>query len=138
MLVDTDVWSHLFVPGRRPPDVMADLRRQLLGVQVVIATQTRAEVLGGLASSDWGDRRRQDVRDQLDRTATAPVGEQVVQAYADLVAACKRAGHALQHKAHTADRWVAATAVAWNLSLLSRDRIYQDAPGLRLWSEVGR
>lgn len=136
VLIDTDVWSHVYLPARSSGEVAETLRRQLTGVHVVIATQTRAEVLAGLAASDWGDRRRQAVREQLDRMATVPVDERAVQAFARLVAACKRAGHPLQDKQHNGDRWVAATGVAWDLPLLALDGIYRHAPGLRLWSEA--
>jgi predicted nucleic acid-binding protein len=136
VLIDTDVWSHVYVPARSTQDVAAELARRLLGAHVVVATQTRAEILAGLAASNWGEPRRQAVRAQLDRTATVPVDERVVQAFAFLVADCKRVGHALQHKSNTGDRWVAATAVAWDLPLLSLDRIYDGAPHLRRWSGI--
>jgi len=42
---------------------------------------------------------------------------------------------ALHAKIHTADRWVAACAVAKGLPLLSGDGIYQGAPGVSLLTE---
>jgi predicted nucleic acid-binding protein len=51
---------------------------------------------------------------------------------ATLTAACRRAGHALHDKVHTADRWVAAAAIAKRFPLLSGDAIYAAAPGLTL------
>lgn len=102
---------------------------------MVIATQTRAEVLAGLAISNWGERRLHDARSQLDRTATIPVDDTVVSAYAALTAECRQHGHPLHQNLHAADRWVAATARAWNLPLLAGDGVYRGAPGIRLLDE---
>lgn len=85
-----------------------------------------------------GGQRLRQTREQLDRTATLPVDGAVVEAFAQLTADCRRLGHALHDKQHTADRWVAATAIAHDLPLLSGDGIFSRAPGLRLVEEVAR
>jgi predicted nucleic acid-binding protein len=103
-----------------------------VGRTVVVATQTRAEVLFGVAASNWGARRREQAVSILDRTATVPVTSAIVVRYADLGAECRRGGHALADKIHTGDRWVAATALALGVPLLAHDGIYRDAPGLEL------
>jgi hypothetical protein len=38
----------------------------------------------------------------------------------------------LHAKEHTGDRWIAATAIRWEIPLLAGDGIYRHAPGLRL------
>lgn len=130
-LLDTDVWSGLFARSRRSEDPRAETWRGLLaGWGVLIATQTRAEVMAGLAVTDVGSARREKVQTQLAGTSTVPVTEAVVVAYADLTAACKHAGHALHAKQHTGDRWIAATAIAVGVPLLSGDAIYRNTPGL--------
>ncbi len=98
----------------------------------MIATQTRAEVLAGLEMTRLGPQRESAIMSQLDRTATLPVGPGVVQAYARLAGQARVAGHALWEPRHTADRWIAATAVAYEMPLLAVDAIYRDAPALRL------
>lgn len=70
----------------------------------------------------------------LDQTPTIRSDNQVVDAHADLTSACRRLGHALHAKHHTADRWVAASAIAKGAALLAGDGIYQNAPGLDLLS----
>ncbi len=109
-----------------------------MGRGVVIATQTKAEVLAGLAIKDVGARRRESILSQLASTNQVPVTEDVVVAYADLTADCKRAGHALYAKQHTGDRWVAATAIAIGVPLLAGDGIYAGAPGLEILADSAR
>lgn len=96
-----------------PVDSWNDL---LAGMQVLISFQTRAEVLAGLRTGNWGDARLRAALAKLNASPTIPADRDVV---------CKRAGHALHAKTHTADRWVAASAVAKGLPLLSGDGIYR-------------
>ena len=60
---------------------------------------------------------------------------EVIDSYAELSSLCRRVGHPLHDKVHTADRWVAASAVAKGLPLLGGDGIYRGAPGLSLLME---
>ncbi|WP_454859981.1 PIN domain-containing protein [Promicromonospora soli] len=134
VLLDTDVWSMVYVRAARKRDDRAvSWTTQLQGMTVVISTQSRAEVLSGLATSDFGERRREAIVAQLNATPTVPVTEDVVVAYADLTGDCRRAGHALQQKQHTGDRWVAATAIATGIPLLAGDAIYEGAPGVPIF-----
>ncbi|WP_197522429.1 PIN domain-containing protein [Occultella aeris] len=136
MLLDTDVWSVLFARSTRTPDARTETWRNLLvGCGLVIATQTKAEVLAGLAINDLGAKRRESILSQLAGTSRVPVTEDVIVAYADLTADCKRAGHALYAKQHTGDRWVAATAIAVGVPLLAGDGIYAGAPGLEILTD---
>jgi predicted nucleic acid-binding protein len=134
VLLDTDVWSMVYARAPKKRDERAaGWAAQLQGRTVVISTQTRAEVLSGLASRDLGERRRSAIVAQLDATPTVPVTEDIVVAYADLTGDCRRAGHALQHKQHTGDRWVAATAIATGIPLLAGDAIYRGVPGVPIF-----
>lgn len=131
VVLDTDVFSLLYVRTKVDiDDRLRAWRADLAGATVVIATQTRAEILFGAALVGWGAARMQRVNRLLDATPTAPVTEEVVQAYIELRVACQRAGHALAAKIHGGDLWIAATAIAIDAALLSVDRIYDDAPGL--------
>lgn len=133
-VVDTDVFSHLFVHrGSSDPRVQA-WRDLLRGRRVLISFQTRAELLGGALAANWGARRQAELRVVLDRTPTIRSDDQVVDAHADLTSACRRLGHALHAKHHAADRWVAASAIAKGAELLAGDGIYRDTPGLALLS----
>lgn len=83
-----------------------------------------------------GGVRLAALRQQLARTPTLPVDDPVVEAFAHLFAECIRTGHALHQKAHVGDRWIAASAIAVDLPLLTGDGAFRGAPGLTLWDEV--
>lgn len=57
-------------------------------------------------------------------------------AYAELREACVQAGHSLSAKIHTADRWIAATAIRYGLPLISDDAGFEGCPGLELIREA--
>jgi len=134
VVLDTDVWSHLYAVKRRQHPDLGDWVRLLTGKTVVIAAQTRAEVLVWLRLRDLGEQRRTAVLSQLDNTPTVPVDEAVIQRYARLTADARVRGDGLSDKAHTADRWVAATALTLGVPLLSLDQIYRNDPDLLLLS----
>jgi len=54
VVVDTDVFSRLFVTRDSRDARVVGWRRSLTGVRVVIATQTLAEVLAGAMAPGWG------------------------------------------------------------------------------------
>lgn len=69
-VIDTDVWSHLYGSKQQiHPD--AQLWRQLLsGLTLVVAAQTRAEVLSWVLQRNLGETRRTAILSQLDATPT--------------------------------------------------------------------
>lgn len=130
VVVDTDVFSHLFVRSSGPDS--RELRDLLVGRLPVIATQTEAELRVWPILSKWGPGKRAQLTGLLAATAIIPVTAVVVGAFAELTANCKLRGHALHQKQHTGDRWVAATAISIDRPLLTLDKIYDQAPGLTL------
>lgn len=129
-VVDSDVFGLLYViPSGGDPRV-AGWREFLADRRVVIAFQTRAEVLEGARSAGWGSQRMAKVIDVLGRTPTIHSDNAVIDAFANLTTACRRTGHALHQKVHTGDRWVAACVIAKHLELLAGDQIYRGAPNL--------
>lgn len=131
-VVDTDVFSVLYLHRNSNDPRAPRWREQLTGRRVLISFQTRAEILGGALTARWGERRLSETREVLDRTPTIRPDDEVVDAYAALVSECRRAGHGLQNPRHAGDRWVAACAIAKHLELLAGDGIYRDAPNLSL------
>lgn len=130
VILDTDVYSRLFVQtGPTNPGKQA-YRDALVGRTVAIAIQTRAELLVWPGIRRWSAEREAQLRAQLARTPTVPVTEAVVEAFVRLTVQCRRVGHALCDGRHTGDRWVAATAIAIDRPLLAVDGIYDNAPGL--------
>jgi predicted nucleic acid-binding protein len=135
VLIDTDVFSALYVAPDNATKrglPVSHWLEVLAGRHVVISFQTRAEVMSGLRASNWSGRRINQAQEKLDSVQTVNVDEQVIEAFATLTADCRGSGHGLHHKIHTADRWVAASAIAKGFPLLAGDVIYSNAPGLTL------
>lgn len=135
VLIDTDIYSALYTDPDRAAKrglPVAEWRTALEGRHVLIAFQTRAEVLTGFRASNWGEKRVAEAVAKLDSAPTIPADVEVIEAFATLGAECKRIGHALWAKEHTGDRWIAACAIAKGVPLLARDGIYADAPVLQL------
>ena len=140
VVLDTNVFSLLRTMEitqavRRLPEVR-DWLKTLIGRQFVISFQTRAEVLQGAYAAKWGKARLAALHRVLDATRTIPADEVVIDTAARLFAEAKAAGHPLHDKIHTADRWIAASAMAYDLPLFTTDHVFTDTPGLRLFSPV--
>lgn len=135
VVLDTNIWTHLYSASKQHADARS-WRKAMIGLEVVIAQQTRAEVLYGLELSSWSSDRKQRVRRQLDATPTIPVDEAVVDAWVLLRVACRLrrpTPHPLHDsKHHGDDQRVAATAISLASPLLTRDEGFKDAPGLAL------
>lgn len=134
-LVDTDVMSKVVLPGRvtgRSAAGSTGWPAALLGVSVLIAVQTRVELMAWPLLRDWGEARARQLRVALDAVPTVQVSAEVQEAYAQLTATAKLAGHGIHAKEHTGDRWIAATAIAYDLPLATDDRIFRNIPDLAL------
>lgn len=131
-VVDTDVFSHLYVLRSAVDPRVPRWRELLTGRRVLVTFQTRSELLGGALANHWGGPRLRNLREVLDQTPTIRADNDVVDAHAHLFAECRRTGHALQAKEHTGDRWIAACSIAKAVDLLAGDAIYQSAPGVTL------
>lgn len=131
-LVDSDVFSLLYVRRTSTDHRVAGWQKYLVGRRVLVSFQTRAEVLAGAYGAGWGQRRLDGLRQILAGAPTIDSDDDVVEAYARLTIECKRMGHALQDKIHTGDRWIAACAIAKDIELLAGDGIFQNAPDLTL------
>lgn len=132
VLVDTDVFSVLYVLPPTADPRIPKWREILSTRRVVIAFPTRAEVLAGAYSAKWGERRIGKAVEILQNTPTVHSDDEVVAAYATLTSECRLSGQALHDRVHTSDRWIAACAIAKRLALLSGDAIYGGAPNLKL------
>ena len=132
VITDTDVWSCVVLNSRDRDPRVARWRRLLLGKQVLISAQTEGELRFGALICGWGAARREALEAQLARTPTLPVSDRVIHAFATVRADCHRAGHQLANKHHMGDAWVAATAIAHGIRLLSGDGIYKSVDGLLL------
>lgn len=141
VLLDTDVFSRLLVDkGRKVTG--DDLRRRehweqtLTGRTLVIAVQTRAELLAWPLISSWGPDRVEALERTLSGIGVVPVDDHVQRSYARLTHWARVNGHGLHGKAHTGDRWIAASAIAFDLPLASDDAIFDRVEVLKLLPRV--
>ncbi len=129
IVIDTDVFSADLVPGSRLAERFAPL---ITGRLAFISFQTAAELRSGAIRRSWGLPRMLMLEAKIGLVEVVQSGPELVAIYAQLRAKCVAAGHALGQKAHTADQWIAATAIRLGIPLVSNDGIFHGAPGLQL------
>ncbi|HWK25343.1 MAG TPA: PIN domain-containing protein [Solirubrobacter sp.] len=129
VLLDTDVFSVLFLNGR-------DAQRYdaaVAGREMLLSAFSQAEVLAGAEMRGWGERRLAALEQVFASIVILEVTEGVVRSYARVRALAKRLGHPLHGDAQLVDRWIAATALEYQVPLLTGNRKhYGELPGLRL------
>lgn len=134
VLVDTNVISRALLPRHISGKSVtaAEWRDALLGRSIVMAVQTRVELLVWPDLADWGPARREALAAWVAAVPVVDVTLDVQAAYVDLTARAKRSGHAIADRTHVADRWIAATALATKLPLASDDGIFFGIQDLEL------
>jgi predicted nucleic acid-binding protein len=102
VVLDTNVFSADLL--RRTRSLVELYRPILAGRAFVISFQTVAEMRFGAWRSSWGPERLDRLERHLARAEVVWPGPALLQACVDLRVACWRAGHALAHPEHDADR----------------------------------
>ncbi|MGH8930156.1 MAG: PIN domain-containing protein [Egibacteraceae bacterium] len=136
-IVDTNVFGARMVPTDKSK-LGVVYARHLSGRRLIIAYQTVAELRYWALKGGWGDKKLDQLEQSLRRAAIARMDGPLAQAYARLKDRYVRAGHALGQKEHDGDRWIAATAIRYQIPLISHDGVFYEAPGLELITELGR
>lgn len=131
VVLDSDVLSLVVLTPRDREPRVPGWRRLLLGRRLVISAQSQSEIRYGALRRAWSAERMAGLESVLDRVPTLPVSDEVIRACARVRALCSGTGHPLAAKHHMGDAWVAATAMAFELPLLSGDDIFVGVPGLR-------
>jgi predicted nucleic acid-binding protein len=128
VLVDSDVVSYLFRGDTRAERYRPHLDGRRLGVSFM----TIAELDRWARERNWGERRRMQLDTYLLRFSVYLVDRALCQAWADVTVAARRAGRPIQ----TADAWIAATALAHSLPLVTHNGAdYAGVAGLTLLTE---
>lgn len=112
-LLDTNVASFIFDGDTRARLYDGDLAGNVLG----IAFQTKAEMLYGAEIDGWGSKRLASLEAFLAKFVTVPYSDDVVRAWAAVMARARRIGRSLDAK----DGWIAACAVASGARLVTHD-----------------
>lgn len=130
VVIDTMVLSALL--DTRPSSVGPTWRSVIGGSPTVLSFCTVTEVRYGALRAGWGELRRARLERDLARFAVIRPDDRLMNICAELRHRCAQSGHPLGQKVHEADRWVAATAVALDVELVSDDAVFNDVKGLRL------
>ena len=115
VLLDTDVVSYAF----REAVEYEPYKRDLYGKTAFISFMTWAELMRGSLSRKWGERRRAELYGFVEeKYVVINSNQDVSRIWGEVVEEAKSKGRVIQ----TADAWVAATAIAADLPLLSNNR----------------
>jgi predicted nucleic acid-binding protein len=133
-VVDTMVFSWALMGAAT--EIGRAYAPQLVGRTVILAAQTVAELRYGAIHSNWGDKRRADLEERIATSRVVRVDDALSTRYAELKDRCVRQGHALGQKQHDGDRWIAATALRYEIPLISHDGVFIGAPELELITEL--
>ena len=124
VVVDTSVVSLLW----RGDGAAAYYRKRLAGKRLIISFQTLEELWFGAIKDGWGDRRRNQLRRNLDQYTVIWPNREMVDISAHLRSQREKVGRRL----NTADAWVAATALLLHCPLATHNRDFEDIPGLQI------
>jgi predicted nucleic acid-binding protein len=129
VVVDTMVVSALVNAGRDPA-AAATYRSLIGGRSVVVSFVSITEMRFGAIKAAWGEIRRRSLERALSQLVVVQPDDDLMLTCAELRATCLAAGHPLGQKVHEADRWIAATAMALDVELISGDAVFGGIAGL--------
>jgi tRNA(fMet)-specific endonuclease VapC len=122
LLLDTNAVSTLFKPDHT---LYAQCASLASGNQLFISFMTRAELALWPKQNHWGPKRAAELQKHMELFTTLFADEHTCFHWADIVSDSRSAGHAMT----TADAWIAATAIQWDLPLVTAD--YRDFEHVR-------
>jgi tRNA(fMet)-specific endonuclease VapC len=130
LVVDTGVFSAAL--SRRRRVAFEQPVGKLGGNQLFLAAQTVAELRYGALVAEWGEVRQDRLEAAIASATVVPVTDRLLHRVAQLRFECRSVGHPLAAPTHTADLWIAATAMHLDAPLVTADQVFEDAPGLEL------
>lgn len=129
VVLDTDLVSFLF-----KGDTRGDWYKPYLeGSILVISFMTIAELDRWTLERNWGDTRKEKMEQHLKKFVFVPYDRQLCLKWAEACYSARRNGKPIS----TSDAWVAATALLFDLRLLTHNKNdYLGFDGLTLISET--
>jgi tRNA(fMet)-specific endonuclease VapC len=124
-IVDTDVVSMLFKGDTRACAFRVHITGRLLGISFM----TLAELERWSLERGWGPKRKVELAEHVSRYAVLPVSRELCVKWAEVTFAAKRRGRPI----HSADAWIAASALYYQVPLMTNNRSdYSFVEGLTL------
>jgi tRNA(fMet)-specific endonuclease VapC len=129
VVVDTDVVSFLF--KNHPIGQLYD--SDLVDQVALISFMTLAEIHRWAIQSNWGSQRLKWLDLHLKRFTIVPSSPELCQKWAAVTVTARATGRRIE----CADAWIAATAVLYDVPLITHNRNdFLGVPGLRLISHT--
>lgn len=134
-LLDTNHWSYL---QEQHPLVVSRLHQLPEEASLYMSVVSQGELLAGVEWAQGLRRKRRllELYEQVVAMATAilPVTPQVAERYAQIYAQLRQKGRLIQ----TNDIWIAASALVYDMILVSADRHFRLIDGLMVedWSQL--
>ena len=123
ILLDTDVTSYII----KDLPVASAFRPAIFGKRVAISFMTIAEIHEGICRSNWGDNKKRKIVGGLQLFVILPFTVNVCEIWGRIRAERK------QQPISVGDAWIAATAVAYQLPLLTNNgKHFHGIPELNL------
>ena len=118
------------VNAGRDPLAAATYRSLVGGRSVVVSFVTITEMRFGAIKAAWSEVRRRGLERALSQLVVVQPDDDLMRICAELRANCMAVAHPLGQKVHEADRWIAATAMALGVELVSSDTVFNGISGL--------
>ena len=129
VIVDTDVVSYLLKEDSR-----AQLYRpHLEGLPKIISFMTLAELRRWEFDNNWGEKRRRKAKEFLSNFGVIYADENLCGIWAEIVSNARKKGRPIG----TADAWVAAVALMFDVPLVTNNRRhFENVENLKIVSET--
>ena len=129
VIVDTDVTSYLLKEDSRA----ALYRPHLFGLPKMISFMTLAELRRWELQSNWGVKRIRQAREFLNDFTVIYADEELCRLWAKIKSDAYRKGRPIE----TADAWVAAVALMFDIPLVTNNRKhFENVGNLKIISEA--
>src|SRR5437763_457907 len=117
VLLDTTIASLLH-PKKKHQTLRAQYEPHLRGQILALSFQTVAELFGWAEENNWGVKQRAGLEVFLQQFLVISYDLDMAKTWAKVATHCKQVGRRLE----AGDTWIAATAVRYQIPLLTHDR----------------
>ncbi len=131
VLLDTTVASLLH-PKKKNHPLRTQYEHHMQGQILALSFQSVAELWSWAEENGWGAKQRDGLAVFLHKFLVIGYDAELAKEWAKITAHCRRIGRRLE----SGDAWIAATAVRYNIPLLSHDGDHRglNLPGLHVIS----